>query len=734
MRSPHTHGTAGHTMSLSRIDPADRRAITAAAFTAGLLIAQQVASRAVRDAIFLSAFRVKSLPLVMAASAVAAVAGAEALSRLQARRSPSRVVPAAAAVSAILFGVWWTLGLVFPRPAAVLLYLHVAAFGGALVSGFWSLVNERFDPYTARRAMGAIGTGAAAGGVAGGALAWLASRVLPLPATVLGLVVLGALCASALAQARAREAHALVAPPAPLRVTVLVRNPYLRSIALVVLLGAVAEAIFDFLFKAEAADRFAAGSLLGAFALFHAGISVLGLVFQVSLSRVALRGLGIAGTIGLRPAATAAGAILGVFVPGLAAATLVRGAFESLTNSLFRSGYELLYTPLPEAEKRRVKAIVDVGVDKAGALAGSAAVALALAMTPLAATPVLFAVAAFVSLALVLLTQSLQRGYVQTLAQSLILGRVRLDAEDIVDHATQATLADTSLVDRGTLLRQIEELRGSQADTLVASTVASDPVPSDSLVREPPASDALLQRIAWARSGDPALVRRALRHGSELDPALVACILPLLSSELLFAEVVRVLRRAAPKVTGQLVDALLDPDGDPVVRRRIPRVLKACPTPRSALGLRTAVDDSSFEVRAAATAALAALHERSNVVQVSREEVLERVRRELDSGEPVDRQLPQLFALLSLMLERGPLQIAWTAMKAQDRALRGTALEYLSNVLPADVFPRIRSCFGASSVPAPSSHRPMEQVTEELRASSIGLRIEQPPWREGGES
>ena len=206
--------------------------------------------------------------------------------------------------------------------------------------------------------------------------------------------LLGALGASALAQARGRETRPPVAPPSPLPVTVLVRNPYLRSIAIVVLLGAVVDAIVDFLFKAEAADRFASGSLLAAFAVFHAGISVLGLLLQVGLSRAALRHLGIAGTIGLRPAATAAGAILGAFVPGLATATLVRGAYDSLTNSLFRSGYELLYTPLPEAEKRRVKAIVDVAVDKAGALAGSALVALTLALAPLAAAPVLFAVAA----------------------------------------------------------------------------------------------------------------------------------------------------------------------------------------------------------------------------------------------------------------------------------------------------------------------------------------------------
>ena len=162
-------------------------------------------------------------------------------------------------------------------------------------------------------------------------------------------------------------------------------------------------------------------------------------------------------------------------------------------------------------------------------------------------------------------------------------------------------------------------------------------------------------------------------------------------------DVVRALRRVAPRVTGQLVDALLDPAADPVVRRRVPRVLKACPTVRAALGLQLALDDPAFDVRAAAAAALAAIHERSAVVRVTREEVLTRVRRELDSGETVERQIPQIYALLSLVLERGPLQIAWAAMKGDDRSLRGTALEYLANVLPEDVFKRLRSCFGAGT-------------------------------------
>jgi hypothetical protein len=590
------------------------------------------------------------------------------------------------------------------------------------------MVNERFDPYTARRVVGRIAGGASAGGVAGGALVWASSRVLPPAASVLLLVALGGLAAAALRAAHGPETKgrpaAAPAPPA-LALPVLLRSRYLRTIALVVLLGAIVEALVDFLFKGLAAGRFPAGApLLAAFGLFHAAMSVVSLVLQATSNRAALRHLGIAGTLALRPVLTLAGTGLGFFLPGFPTATLARGAHESLTNSLFRTAYELLYTPLPEAEKRRVKAFIDVSVDKAGAFAGSGLTAVAFALAPGAWSPVLFALAAGLSLLALALSRRLHRGYVLTLEQSLLAGRVRLGPDEVLDTATQSTLAHTSTIERDELLRQIERLPAVRLEGAPAA-------PAVAAAAAPP--DPAVEWVRWARSGDPALVRRALQASREPEPALVAALLPHLASDDLFPDVLRALRRAAPRVTGQLVDALLDPSVDPVVRRRIPRVLKASPTARAADGLLEALGDRAYEIRAAAAAALAALHERSPVVRITREEVLDRVRRELDSGESVDRQLPQLFALLSLVLERGPLQIAWAAMRAQDRALRGTALEYLSNVLPPDVFPRVRSCFGASTAPVPRVARPLEQVADELRASSVGLRIEQPPWREGGE-
>jgi len=707
-------------MSPSRSEALDQRAAQVAALAAFLLIANQVASRAVRDTLFLSAFQVRSLPLMLAAAAIAAVTGAELLALALARRSPARVVPATATLSALLFAAWWGVGLLAPRAAALLVYLHVSAFGGALVSGFWSLVNERFDPHTARRVVARIGTGATAGGMAGGALVWLCAQLLPVSATLLVLVALGLAAAWLLPRSRAGEREAQApAPAAPIGIAVLLRKPHLRNVALLVLLGVFTETLLDFEFKAQASERFVSGSpLLGAFAAFHTLMGLLSLSLQAAFTRTALRQLGIAGTLALRPLFTALSSLAGVFAPRLATATLARGAHESLTNSLFRSAYELLYTPVPEAEKRRVKAVVDVSIDKAGALLASAVIALVLALAPVSAASLLFALACLVSLAALALSPTLHRGYVRTLEESLLAGRVRLDGLEAIDHTTQVTLAQTGGLERDALLRQIALLRGEEP------SLSAEAAPDRSTL------DALRQ----LRSGQPAAVRTLLHAIPEPEPVHVAALLPLLANDDLMPDVVRALRRAAPRVTGQLVDALLDTSVDPVVRRRVPRVLKACPTLRAAQGLQAALDDPAYDVRAAAAAALAAIHERSAAVSITREEVLVRVRRELDSGETVERQIPQLFALLSLVLERSPLQIAWAAMKGHDRRLHGTALEYLANVLPEDIVRRLRSCFGATTWPEPPLRRPVAEVADELRTSAVGLQIEHPPWRESGET
>ena len=54
----------------------------------------------------------------------------------------------------------------------------------------------------------------------------------------------------------------------------------------------------------------------------------------------------------------------------------------TLRGSIFRAGYELFYTPLPEATKRAAKSAVDVSADCIGKGAGAALIVLLTRLDP----------------------------------------------------------------------------------------------------------------------------------------------------------------------------------------------------------------------------------------------------------------------------------------------------------------------------------------------------------------
>jgi hypothetical protein len=83
---------------------------------------------------------------MLIASAAVSLATVFIASRGLALHTPARFVPIAFTVSAVLqVGEWWLLPRA-PRPAAVIIYLHIAVLGSVLISAFWSLVSELFDP------------------------------------------------------------------------------------------------------------------------------------------------------------------------------------------------------------------------------------------------------------------------------------------------------------------------------------------------------------------------------------------------------------------------------------------------------------------------------------------------------------------------------------------------------------------------------------------------------------
>src|SRR5262245_64797464 len=104
----------------------------------------------------------------MMGASLVAVGSALGASRLMSARGPRQAVTALVGLHAALLLLAFPFAVSEPAVAAAFVYLLVAATGGPLLSGYWSLVNERFDPWTAKRMMAPLGLGASLGGVGGG--------------------------------------------------------------------------------------------------------------------------------------------------------------------------------------------------------------------------------------------------------------------------------------------------------------------------------------------------------------------------------------------------------------------------------------------------------------------------------------------------------------------------------------------------------------------------------------
>ena len=306
--------------------------------------------------------------------------------------------------------------------------------------------------------------------------------------------------------------------------------------------------------------------------------------------------------------------------------------------------------------------------------------------------------------AAVFIARRLSAGYVAALGESLRAGVVGLD---VAEGGLSPTLTSaTHPVDGATIRAQIKALDGAGGEATTEGHT--------------PASDSLVDAIVDLRSSRLDRIRIAIRGAYPVDVRLVPFLIPLLGRNDVLPDALRYLRAAAPRSTGLLVDWLLDPETPPLVRRRIPRVLKGVLTARAVSGLLGALDDPAFEVRYEAAVALAVLTSRDATLIVASNKVFAQVVKELEHGEAGDQVLDHTFTLLGLVLDREHLRTALQALQTEDRRLRGTALEYLENVLPDNVreplWPRI-----GKDVAGPSLARPRTEVEAELLESMVGV-------------
>jgi hypothetical protein len=734
-----------------------------AAACAALLVAQHVAARALRDGLFLSTFGATDLPKVMLAASAVGLAAVIGAGRMMARFGPGRAIPGFLVASGALYVAEWKLLAYQPELAVVLVYLHASIAGGIGVSGFWSVVNERFDPFRLRRTAGFLAAGSATGGLIGGLTARAFVARFSLDELLLLLAAAAAVAALCL---RVLSGKGLERDPTAgemADVRSVSSSGYLRTIATLVTLTGLSSAVVDFAFKATVTSQLPSGAaLVGFFALFYTATSVISVLLQLSLARWLPAHSGLGAALAALPIVVVALSVLGLALPQTWVVVVLRASGASLETSLFRAAYEPLYAPLPVSQKRATKTIIDVAGDRIGEVLGSGWVLVAASVVPALASQAGLLAAAVASSLAVVVSIRLERGYVTELAAALRTGKVRLDADSASDATTRLTLSQTALeLDREALLRQIEELRRKSASagtTPVGEVQSGTPDEAPHALPRPPLSALapdtasktpsvtsivpnsteritslsptttsrssapslpatrkhLLERIAELESGDPSRVKDALLS-APLELELVSFVIPLVGHDDVAEPAVAALRVIAKKIPGQLVDALLDRDRPLRLRRRVPRVLRSCPDRRAVRGLSDALTDPEREIRRRAALALRELARQDPALKPPRRVVVEAAGREIETGG--SHALEQVFTLLGLVLDSEALDLARRAVSSTDEKLKGTALEYLEHVLPDSIRSGLWPHLQAGRQPRHATSRTATEIADELKRS-----------------
>ena len=680
-----------------------------------LVLGHHVAARSLREGVFLGTFSVAQLPKAMLGAAMAAIPMALLVTRWMTRFGPGRLTPILFVLSALgSFGEWWFLPIA-PKPVAIALYLHVSIGSALLVSAFWSIINERFDPHTLKSVVGRIGGASTFGGLLGGAMMervahWLSPRTSLIP---IGALALGAaLCTQRLGATLATTKPAAREQTPGARLT-----GYLRTLALLVACTAAVSAFGDFALKQAAVARFSSSTeaLVRFFAVFYTAAALVGFLLQTLVSRRLLDTIGVGGTLCVPPLIGVGLGVLSLVSPSLLTIGALRGSDLSLGPSLYRTAFEPLFTPVAAASKRRAKALIDVVFDKGGETVASLAIlglltgsAALVQRAPLLLAGVSSALAVFLSL-------RAQRGYVVELEASLRAGALHEDLPD-VDDARRLLSGTTFGTDRAQLLEQVTRLRQAKAEAREANAASSPDLSRAPSNRE--SAEQLVSHVQVLLSSDQRAVRELLSE-PHLDARLAAFVVPYLGTNELAKPAVAALRNMGEGAFGVLADAMHSTDHSSAVRRRIPHVLRNARGARVVRTLFWALSADAIEVRYRAALALSEVVRDDKSLLPDKSQIEALVLTEVARG-PLDRGgLDHVFALLALSMQRGSLELARQGVLSQDRKLRGTALEYLESLLSetvrAPVLGALAELAGPRE-PATVPH-PDTELLEELRRS-----------------
>ncbi len=339
-----------------------------------LAMAAVVCLKVTADSLFLSRFDATRLPLVDLAITVLMGVVVGVYLRLSNNVSLRLLIASSQVFLALnLLGFWTLIRWDVPFVPA-LIYVWVGILGVLIPSQVWTLAGTVFDTRQAKRLFSLIGSGGIVGAVWGGQCASIAGPALGTENLLLVTTVLILCCTATVFGTTAASSHAgegsRPEPDERASLTQTLKevrhSRYLGLITAAVFFSTLASTLIKYQFKATAQANFEGdpAGLVAFLGDFLAYIAVVSFLFDILLTGRLLRWLGVGATIFILPISLLFGSGAFLFSTALGAAVLARGADQGFRHSVDRASIELLYVPLAENLRRRVKSFLDMAVSR----------------------------------------------------------------------------------------------------------------------------------------------------------------------------------------------------------------------------------------------------------------------------------------------------------------------------------------------------------------------------------
>jgi ATP:ADP antiporter, AAA family len=527
-------------------DPAGAGSVVPFAALLFLLVAAHALLETARDSLFLTAQPISRLPwiLLLVTAAVLALTPLQRLLCSAAHRSALSLTLGGTGAVTLLF--WLASGW---NGAVLAFYVWTALFSSLVFVQFWLTADETFGLEDAKRTFGAIAAGGLLGAVSGSIAARLLLQVAP-PVLLLPLsaaVTFAALLLSLLAvPVGDTGAPATSGPVVPRAIPAAIRDPYLQMLALLTLLAAASGTLLDYLFKAAVVANTLPERIPQVIANVQMGQSVLAVLMELLLLRLLFQQTGVTRSLALLPILLLASTVGYAVVGSLALLFALKMLDGGVRPSIHRVGSELLYLPVPSAERRMVKPSIDTLGQRGGQAAASMILLVTGGFPATARLGAVTALLAAVALVWVVATRALRARYLVRFQAQLGAGRIDAFPDGPLDLAAAeilvAALGSPRTVE---VLTALEVLARGKRSGLIPALILQHPDTSvilaalrvlaplrrpdvetllPSLLRHPAAAVRCAAAELWVPAGRPAVDLVPLLEDPDLEVRSAALV------------------------------------------------------------------------------------------------------------------------------------------------------------------------------------------------------------------